>query len=237
MRSFQISAASLSCLVLALAVVVATGPRMAVAADAAADRWAKAMAAFDAADGANPHPPGGIVFVGSSSIRMWNLKDSFPSLQPTPLNRGFGGSEIRDSVRHFDLLIAKHKPKLVVLYAGDNDMARGLTAKQVHADFLEFAAKLKAALPDTRLAYVAIKPSIARWKLATAMNMANNLIRESCEEQQQLEYLDIWQPMLGKDGRPRPELFRNDGLHMNAAGYEIWNDVTKPFLLGKSLVK
>jgi len=191
-------------------------------------RWQKAMDAFTAADHENPTPPGGVLFVGSSSIRLWDLKESFPNLNA--LNRGFGGSAIRDSIHFFDTLILKHRPRTVVLYAGDNDISGGYNAEQTHQDFLKFQKKLDTALPGTKLVFVAIKPSISRWKLAPTMHEANQMIAATCAEDDRLIYLDIWGPMLGEDGRPRPEYFRKDGLHLNAIGYDLWNKLLTPHL-------
>lgn len=214
MRSFLIPALCLA--------VTLPGQESQVFGQKPADRWAEAMQAFREQDEKNPAEPGGVVFVGSSSIRLWDLPKSFPHAAPAPLNRGFGGSEIADTNRHLDLLVLKHQPRLVVMYAGDNDIAGGKTPERVHRDFEEFVRRVHQALPETRIAYIAIKPSIARWKLAEPMQQANALIAESCEADELVTFVDIWPPMLGDDGRPRAELFRDDGLHLNAAGYENW---------------
>lgn len=192
--------------------------------------WQEAMAAFADADRENPTPPGGVVFVGSSSIRLWDLGKSFPNLSPTPLNRGFGGSHLEDSINNVELLILKHKPRLVVVYAGDNDIAAGKNPDRVVADFQKLTQLVHQRLPETRIAYIAIKPSIARWKLSGEMKQANDRIAELCEENESLEFIDIWTPMLGDDGRPRAELFVNDGLHMSEAGYKIWASLVAPLL-------
>ena len=177
------------------------------------------------------------VFVGSSSIRFWDLEKWFPKQEPTPLNRGFGGSEIRDSIVHLDRVVLRHRPRVVVLYAGDNDIAGGKSAETVVADFEEFVAKTRSGLPDVRLAYVAIKPSLARWKLASEMQQANERIEATCAKDNQLTFVDIWGPMLGDDGRPRPELFRSDGLHLNAEGYALWTKLVLPVLADKAQLR
>lgn len=194
------------------------------------DRWANAMQAFAADDAADPFPPGHVVFVGSSSIRLWDLPKAFPKLNPAPLNRGFGGSQISDSIRHFDLLVAKHKPKRVVMYAGDNDIKAGKSPEQVLADFQAFAKLLETKLPEAKLAFIAIKPSIARWNLAEPMATANRKISADCEKNERLEFIDIWPMMLGSDGRPRAALFAADGLHLNSEGYAIWTGSINVFL-------
>jgi lysophospholipase L1-like esterase len=216
---------------LALTLALASTRRLAArgqAAPAVADKWAAEIAAFAAADDTSPFPSGGVVFVGSSSIRLWDLAAAFPG-RPV-LNRGFGGTQILDSVRHVDRLVIRHKPAIVIFYAGDNDLAAGRTPQQVHADFATFVGQVHAALPATRIAFIGIKPSIARWALIAQVREANRLVRDSCDRDDRLGYVDVDAAMLGWDGKPRPELFVQDGLHMTAKGYEIWNMLVRPFL-------
>lgn len=195
---------------------------------AADDRWAKEMQAFTEADAKAAPPKGGIVFVGSSSIRLWDLPASFPGL-PT-INRGFGGSHLADSVRHIDLLVLRHAPKTVVLYAGDNDLSAGKTPAQVVADFEAFVAKVHGALPQTRIAFVAIKPSLARWALIAKVREANAGVRTVCDADDRLGYIDVDGPMMGYDAKPRADLFVADGLHLSAKGYALWTTLTRPFV-------
>jgi hypothetical protein len=191
-----------------------------------AERWAETITKFAAADKNEPPPRGGILFVGSSSIRMWKLEKYFPDLPA--INRGFGGSEICDSVFYFDKLVARHKPKVVVFYAGDNDMAGGKNAARVLTDFRSFDKLMKEKLPEARLVYIAIKPSIARWGLAGEMVDANRRIATACEtDKRRLRFVDVWQPMLDEDGKPRKELFLKDGLHLNDAGYRLWTKLVE----------
>lgn len=181
-----------------------------------------------ASDETNRVEPGGVVFVGSSSIRMWDLKKWFPGEEY--LNRGFGGSQICHSTYFFDKLVARHKPQLVVFYAGDNDIASGKSPEQVLKDFQAFAAKLTDKLPEARLVYIAIKPSIARWQLADKMRKANELIAAECEQNENFVFVDVWAPMLNDQGEPRGDVFLSDGLHMNEKGYELWVELITPHL-------
>ncbi len=192
------------------------------------ERWKKAIARFEAADQENLPSHGGIVFVGSSSIVLWDLPKSFPKLEA--INRGFGGSEICDSTYYAEILVIKHRPRTIVFYAGDNDIARGKTADQVHRDFLAFRDTLFQALPDTRLLYVAIKPSRARWDKSPQMQTANTQIAAECKADDRLTFIDIWKPMLHKGGMPAEHWFRKDGLHLSDAGYDLWNSLLKPHL-------
>lgn len=194
---------------------------------AQADKWAKEMAAFEEQDRLDP-AMGGVVFVGSSSIRLWDLKTSFPGV--AALNRGFGGSEIPDSVSHVDLLVIKHEPATVIFYAGDNDIANGRTPQQVADDYKSFVTKIQATLPATRIAFIGIKPSIQRWALVDKVRAANTLVREYAGTDERLGFIDVDGPMLGWDEKPRKDLFIADGLHMTPKGYDVWTALVRPFL-------
>jgi lysophospholipase L1-like esterase len=191
-------------------------------------RWEKAISTFEEQDKLNPPPKNAILFVGSSSIRAWKLPKYFPDRRV--INRGFGGSEIADSTHFAERIILKHKPRVIVLYAGDNDIARGKTARQVQADYRAFVKRITKELPKTRILFIAIKPSIARAKLMDTMKQANQLIAADCQRNKLTTYVDIFTPMLGSDGTPKRELFVKDGLHLSHAGYVIWKKKLSPHL-------
>lgn len=191
-------------------------------------RWEKAIAAFERQDRDRPPPKNTIVFVGSSSIRLWDLAKSFPGVEA--INRGFGGSQLADSAHFAPRIVVKYEPRLVVLYAGDNDIAAGKAPEQVFADFKDFVQVVHRELPKTRVVYLSIKPSIKRWQLVEKMRRANALIEDYCKQADRLRYVDVGKPLLGEDGKPRPELFRQDGLHLNGKGYAVWAEAVKPYL-------
>ena len=193
-------------------------------------RWEQEIERIELRLKDNPPPPGGVVFAGSSTIRLWDLKKSFPGL---PLvNCGFGGSIIRDSTHFASRLLVPLQPRLIVFYAGDNDSANGHSAKLIAADFTAFAASIQAALPQCRILYLPIKPSIAREKLLPIQREANALIEKTCATQPgKLEYLDLASPLLAPDGSLRPGLYKKDGLHLSPAGYAIWSKLLQPRLL------
>jgi lysophospholipase L1-like esterase len=171
-----------------------------------------------------------VLFVGSSSIRMWQTAECFPGL--TVINRGFGGSHTSD-VNHFaPRIVLKYAPRTIVFYAGDNDLADGKSPEQVAGDFEQFVDLVHAKLPDTEIIYLPVKPSLARWQLWPRMQKTNSLVQQFIDGSQRLTYIDTATPMLGADGRPRPELFLEDGLHMNAQGYQIWSDLLRDKLAG-----
>ncbi|MBC7964876.1 MAG: hypothetical protein H7Z17_03030 [Fuerstia sp.] len=200
-----------------------------VSADDAFAKWEKDIVAIEAKIQSGESPPGCILFVGSSSIRRWNLKEAFPALVTS--NHGFGGSQMADSVHFFERIVAPVKPSVIVVYAGDNDISKKKTPGEVAADFAKFAAKVKEQVPDCRkVIYLSIKPSVKRWALADTIKATNELIRTDCEKDERLHFLDVWTPMLDANGQPRPELLVEDGLHMNADGYQIWNNALEPLL-------
>lgn len=193
-----------------------------------AARWEKNIQAFEKRDKAAPPAEGGILFLGSSSIRMWPLDDYFPHLPV--INRGFGGSQVSDSIAFLDRIVLPCKPRIILFYAGDNDIAAGKSPETVRDDFDTFTGRVHDALPDTRIIFIAIKPSISRWRLVGKMRKANRLIQERIQQDKRLSYADIDTPMIGPDGMPRPDLFLGDGLHLNAKGYTIWSDLVRPML-------
>lgn len=192
-------------------------------------QWEKAIQSFEAADKKNPPPKGAVLMIGSSSIRKWtNAPAQFP--EQRLINRGFGGSHLSDSVAFIDRIVIPYQPRLVLLYAGDNDIAAGKTPERVLADFQEFVAKVQGALPDTRIAYISIKPSPSRTKFMDQFKTANRLITEFIQANPKLIYVDVFTPMLDANGQTRPELFVSDRLHLSNAGYELWSGIVKPVL-------
>ena len=184
---------------------------------------------FEQADRQAPPPPGAVLFVGSSSIRMWcTLDRDVPALRV--LNRGFGGSELSDVLRYAERVVVPYRPRVVVLYAGDNDLASGKTPAQVGEAARQFAALVHERLPGTRLVYLAVKPSPARVRLLPQVRATNALLRAAARRDSLAAYVDVYTPMLGRDGRPRGELFGGDGLHMNSAGYALWRSALAPAL-------
>ena len=187
-------------------------------------RWEADIAAFEKADAANPPKKGGIVFVGSSSIRMWRtLKEDFP--KHNVINRGFGGSQMSDSVHFADRIVIPYEPRKIFVYAGANDISSKRTPEAVAADFKEFVEKVRAKLPNVEIAFISIAGNIARWNQVEQVKKANELVREYCQTVPKVTYIDVFSEMLGADGLPKPEIFIKDRLHMNAEGYKIWTEV------------
>ena len=185
--------------------------------------------AFEASDRTNPPPRGAVLFIGSSSIRLWKtLAQDFPKHRV--INRGFGGSEISDSIHFAKRIVIPYKPRLIIMYAGGNDIHHGKTPERVFADFKTFVATVRSALPRTPIAYISIAPNPARWSEVDRVRAANKLIADFARRQRRVEYIDVFSHMLGPDGQPRPEIFSPDRLHMNPAGYALWTRIVKRYL-------
>jgi len=191
--------------------------------------WEPDIRQFEQADRANPPRPGAVLFIGSSSIRKWTeLAQDFPRTQV--LNRGFGGSWLADSTYYAGRIVVPYRPRMIVLYAGDNDINDGHTARQVFDDYVAFVARLRQDLPATPIAFISIKPSPSRATLLPAMQEANAKIRAYAAAHPHLVYIDVATRMLDRNGQPRTELFTEDMLHMNRKGYDLWRGIIEPYL-------
>jgi len=200
------------------------------AQEPATNRFEKNVAAYEAADKVSPPPQNGVLFIGASSIVRWNLPEYFPELGAKAINRGFGGSQSVDAVRYVDRIVVPYHPRVVVYYAGDNDVEANIPAQEIAHQFTLFDQKVHAALPQTKIVFISIKPSIRRWKWIDTIKSANAMVKEYCAKHPNLAFMDIEQQMLGADGKPNPALLVEDGLHMTTAGYKIWTAALKPLV-------
>jgi len=195
----------------------------------AGNRFEKEIVAYEAADKTTPPPQGAIVFTGASGIRRWNtLAQDFPGL--TVINRGFGGSQISDSIYYAERMVIPYHPKAVVIQAGGNDINAGKSPEQVLADYQAWVEKVRATLPDVRLVYLGQGPSPLRWAQREKQQQANQLIRDYIAKQKNMFFVDIWAACLGSDGEPRPELYVADKLHPSPEQYQIRAKLIRPTL-------
>ena len=193
------------------------------------DRSEAEIRAFEAADRAAPPAPGGIVFFGSSSIRLWrSLATDFPGL--ALVNRGFGGSTMPEATHYLPRVVLSHRPRTIVLYEGDNDLTFGWGPQRVAAEYVRFVQAVRDSLPGTRIVFMSVKPSPSRWHLADQQRAVNRIVREIAARDTLQTFVDVFTPMLGANGRPRPELFLADSLHMTPAGYAVWRERLAPHL-------
>jgi lysophospholipase L1-like esterase len=223
-RSAGPSGLSLLLLALSAALVYAKDPDP--------KRWESAIKDFAEADAKAMPPAKANLFVGSSSIAGWrSLAADFPEAEV--INRGFGGSHFSDLNHYVKELVLKYQPAQIFVYEGDNDINAGKTPARVAEDFATFVKVVHKALPKTKITFISIKPSKSRWKLWPKMREANEQIKRSCKGHDWLRVVDVGSAMLNERGEPKDEIFVEDGLHMNKAGYKIWAEQIRPLLLKK----
>ena len=192
-------------------------------------KWEKEIAAYEKADREKPPPKGGVLFIGSSTVRLWKTLDKdFP--EHRVINRGFGGSEIVDSTHFAERIIFPYEPRMVLLRAGGNDIHNGKSPGQVFSDFKEFVAKVHSKLPETEVVFISLCPSMARWAEAEAGRSLNAMVERFAKETPRVSYVDTYDMSLGPDGKPRPELFVDDKLHFSAEGYKLLAERVRPVL-------
>ena len=169
-----------------------------------------------------------IVFTGSSSIRIWNdLELRFPGQQI--VNSGFGGSQTSDLAAYLDELVLRFKPKKVFIYEGDNDISAEKAPKAIMATTQGIIDRIRETDPETKIVLIAAKPSIARWNLKSNYKRLNRKFKRLSKKDALVEYADVWKPMLSKR-KVKKDIFIQDGLHMNAKGYQLWYEVIKNFM-------
>jgi lysophospholipase L1-like esterase len=191
--------------------------------------WEKEIGALLEIDAKQTPPEKAVLFTGSSSIRLWKtLRADFPNIRV--INRGFGGSRLDDLNYFAPKIVVPYKPKMIVVYSGENDIQDGQKAEDVLMDFEVFVATRDKYLPGTPIIYISLKPSILRWQLWPEMSKANDLIRAEIKKHKRVTFADLASKMLGADGKPLPDIFVSDGLHMNEKGYAIWRENLGPFL-------
>ncbi|MBT8304645.1 MAG: G-D-S-L family lipolytic protein [Bacteroidia bacterium] len=165
-----------------------------------------------------------VVFTGSSSIRFWDdLTEDCSKMEV--VNTGFGGSHMSDLLYFIDETILRFKPSKVYIYEGDNDIAGDKRPRRILRTTKKVTRKLLASSPNTEIRYISAKPSPSRWAYKKQYERFNALLNAYCNKHEQLDYIDVWTPMLGNNGRPKPHIFVEDSLHMNRQGYLIWKDM------------
>ncbi|MBL7877782.1 MAG: G-D-S-L family lipolytic protein [Cyclobacteriaceae bacterium] len=170
-----------------------------------------------------------ILFTGSSSIRFWkSLAADFPN--ENTLNRGFGGSEMTDLLYYAEPLILSYQPKMIFIYEGDNDLNSGKSAVEILETAEKLLALIRTRLPKTTVIFISAKPSLARWPLKDKYLNFNEQLRQWTEKQKRVKFADVWSALVDSEGNVLPDIFIEDGLHLNEKGYVLWADVIRKFI-------
>jgi lysophospholipase L1-like esterase len=192
------------------------------------DRWEEAIQAFD--DDVANRPAGAIVLTGSSSFARWRTMEA--DLAPlTVIPRGFGGSKMSDVLQYVDRLVLPYKPRAVAIYEGDNDSFGGVPAETVASELKQIIAKIHAALPDTRVYVLSVKPSLARVSVWDKAQKTTALYEKIVANDERLHFIDVATPFLKSDGKVMDDVFVDDGLHLNDKGNAIWAAAIKAALM------
>lgn len=197
-----------------------------------AQNFAGEIAAFKKKDAVLFPQKTAILFIGSSSFTKWqDVQEYFPGT--TIINRGFGGSSLTHLIKYENDIIFPYHPKQIVIYCGENDIASSdsVTGKMVAERFIQLFKDIRRRLPGTQISFVSMKPSPSRWHMKERIMEGNKLIKKYLKKKSNTAYINIWNAMLGTDGKPMQALFVEDNLHMNANGYAIWQKIMAPYLL------
>ena len=192
-------------------------------------KWEKEIAAYEQSSQTNPPPKHGILFIGSSTIRLWrSLAQDYPGFPV--INRGFGGSEIVDSTHFAPRIVFPYEPKAIFFRAGGNDIAAGKSPEAVFEDFKDFETAVHARLPDTDIYFISWAATLARWQNRDKEKRLNDLVKDLASHAPHVKYIETADVALGADGKPRAELFIADKLHLNADGYKLLAERVRPYL-------
>lgn len=206
-----------------------TGQKTNTASQAPSTRFESEIKNFEAADKKNGYLKNSIVFTGSSSIRMWStLAEDMAGFRV--VNRGFGGATIPEVLQYADRYLFQHEPQVIVFYCGENDISEGASPKTVYGNFKSFVELVAKKSPKTKIIYISMKPSPARWHLWEKYKTGDEMIKQFIDQNDQLEFMDSSISMLDESGQPDKTIFIMDRLHMNKKGYIGWTKQLLPIL-------
>ncbi|MCU4164636.1 GDSL-type esterase/lipase family protein [Carboxylicivirga caseinilyticus] len=192
-------------------------------------KYGKAIDAFEKMDSVNHPNEGGILFIGSSSFTKWqDVNDYFPDKYI--INRGFGGSQMSDLLYFKERLILPYKPKQIVVFVGGNDITAGEKARSVFKEDKELVKWTLKQFPDVDFLFLSLKPTPKRWALKDEMIRLSKKRERYALKNRQVDYVDVWTPLLNDEGMPKEGIYIADQLHLNAKGYKIWQQVMAPYL-------
>lgn len=194
--------------------------------------FAREVEAFAKADAAQPISPDATLFLGSSSIRLWDTGSSFTDI--ATVNHGFGGATTPHVLHYYDRLRPSGRPRAIVVYVGENDLAGGATPEKVSKDLLTLLKRLRTDYSRAAIACLSLKPSPLRWTMWPKMIAVNQVVMAAARTAR-FDYLDVGSSLLAPDGLPDASLFRQDGLHMNARGYARWTDIVRQWLRQRAI--
>jgi hypothetical protein len=205
---------------------------VATAAPAAAQSTAleNQVAALERKAAKFPPPDGAIVITGSSTIRLWTqIRNDLAPLETVP--RGFGSSTADDLDYYLDRLVLPYAPRAVVIYEGDHDLQVGMTPQFILERMTSVVQRIGTAYPAARIYLISVKPSPKYASLWPQAQVVNQMYSELCMYVPNCTFIDTASYLLLPNGKPNTAYFRSDRVHLNDAGYAVWNGVLRPVLL------
>ncbi len=192
-------------------------------------KWGASIVKYEKKDSVSMPESGGILMLGSSSFTIWqDVGDYFPG--KNMVNRGFGGSQMSDVLFFKERLILPYHPRQVILYEGENDIAAGEKPDSIFAELLQLVEWTREQIPGIQISLVSMKPSPKRWELKETMLVMNQKLMQFAANNEDIDFINIWDPLLEPNGVPVNENYRKDFLHLDAKGYEIWQKAMAPYL-------
>ncbi len=192
-------------------------------------RFENSIVEYETQDKEQPFPSGAVLFVGSSSVRMWkSMDEDLPQVKA--VNRGFGGSQFSDLLYYIDRIVTCYQPSKIFIYEGDNDISSGKKTSEIMADAKKVRQRIASKLPGVPVYFIAAKPSVARWKLRKKYQQLNSELAIYANNTPNTGFVNVWDPALDQNGEVRTDIFLEDNLHMNEKGYAIWKKAIEPFL-------
>ena len=193
------------------------------------ERFEESIQQFEQQDKEIPFPNGAVLFVGSSSIKIWDsLDEDFPGV--TAINRGFGGSQFSDLLYYISRVVTCYNPSKIFIYEGDNDISAGKKPKDILNEAKQVRQAIARKLPGVPVLFIAAKPSVARWKLRKKYMQLNSELSLYAGSTPYTGFVNVWSPAMDASGEVMKDIFLEDNLHMNAKGYAIWKKAIEPFL-------
>jgi len=184
---------------------------------------------FEESDRIDPPGPDPVLFLGSSTIRLWyDVAGEFPDEEV--ILRGFGGSRTIHALHYFDRIVKPYNPSVIVYFFGNNDINRGTQPHEIVENVALFIERVREELPGTRVLVVSPKPSFSRIGTLPEVRETNRLLRDMTGRYPEATFVDVYSSMVDAEGEPLDSLFSSDGTHMNKAGYALWAEKIRPLL-------
>lgn len=191
-------------------------------------KWEKDIAAFEALDRSEKYPENAVLFMGSSSIRLWSTLQE--QMKPySVIQRGFGGSNMADLSMYTKRIVYPHQFQAVVIFVANEITVspNDRNARETGALYKEVVHSIREKYQKQPIFLIEVTPSRKRWEKWDQIKETNSELKRICTKEKNMYFIETANFYLNEKGLPREELFRDDKLHLNDAGYKIWGDIIK----------